>query len=107
MTDSKKQDEWETIGILYRDLVKRYFPKNLDIKSLKSALVKSGEYGMEIVRGDKKSGYAIIGELQVNRDVEARLNKVRANYESQGRIIEQLFFDLREDGRIGGLAWRI
>lgn len=83
----------------------RYFSTDTQI-DLKTYRVKYSNDGLEILSNDGSHGYTLLGELQVCRDVEKRLNNTRRRYETMGRKIDRYFFDLREQVKMGGLMWR-
>ncbi|MBM3247292.1 hypothetical protein FJZ17_01995 [Candidatus Pacearchaeota archaeon] len=61
---------------------------------------------IEAINAEDTQGYAFVGELQLDRDIERRLADVRRIYEGRGRSTQRVFLDLRDSQRYAGLEWR-
>jgi hypothetical protein len=86
--------------------IPRYFSDGFNPMDFTGYLARNREAVIEVRNKKDTHGYAFVGELQLDRDIERRLSDVRTQYEKEGRTIERLFFDLRGKERTVGLEWR-
>jgi len=117
MTDTPLNQENEWLPVqdmsqhlavsLAKECVPKYFSDGFNPIDLRGYLARNHFAVLEVQSREGKHGYAFVGELQLDRDIEKRLGEVRRLYEGEGKTIERLFLDLRDRERFAGLEWRM
>jgi len=105
MTETKSSETLERKALTRLDLelIKDYFFGNNRINLDSFTRENRGVY-LEIISASSDEGYLFFGELQLDRDYEARMESELSIQKKKGRIIYKKFTDYKE--RISGFHWR-
>jgi hypothetical protein len=92
--------------VISKEWISKHFSDNFNPLDFTGYHARNNLSVIEAVNADNSQGYAFVGELQLDRDIERRLADVRRIYERGGKIIQRTFLDLRDSQRYAGLEWR-
>lgn len=107
LTEGQREAGWRQMkdGVIsarrLAEWVNEYF--GVQERNLSGFFRRSGEDGLELISPDERKGYVFFGSIQLDRDYEARMQRVRQHLDAGTKRVTRYFVDLENE--VAGFAW--